>query len=431
MVAEGEMGMGTQHGPEEQENYSFMQESIKDERINLKKIVRSVLKLAGKGLVFGLAACIGFFALRPWAEEIFQKESKEIEIPGDEEQSEQEGTEDANGQEDAALQPQALTIENYRELNTALIQVASEAEKSMVSVKGIQQDESWEDAQNVSPNVTSGVIVGDNGGELLIVANYSSMKNAHLFQVELVDGTKHEATMKQKDGNIDLAVFSIAKSGITETTMNRIKIVSFGNSNVIAQGRTLIAVGSPFGYEGGMGYGIASTVNASVICADGKYNIIVTDMPASESGSGALFDSNAKLIGIIDTRTYQEDDTNTLTAIGISSIKSEIEMMSNGKSVPYVGVIGTVITEVMSETYGMPAGLFVEEVEVDSPAMKAGIQSGDIITKVDGENITSITEYHKVIIGQEAGKTIKFTGQRLGVENYVDIKFNVTVGIKQ
>ena len=71
------------------------------------------------------------------------------------------------------------------------------------------------------------------------------------------------------------------------------------------------------------------------------------------------------------------------------------------------------------------------EVAVDSPAMKAGIQSGDIVTEAAGRTISTYTDYHNTIIRQGAGQNIQIIAQRYGVESYVDIKFNVTVGIKK
>ena len=85
----------------------------------------------------------------------------------------------------------------------------------------------------------------------------------------------------------------------------------------------------------------------------------------------------------------------------------------------------------MSEAQGIPMGLYVNEVKVDSPAMKAGIQSGDIITLVGETVVSTMKDYRKAVIAQEAGNTVKLTGQRFGAENYVDIKFNVTVGVIQ
>lgn len=429
--------MDTGHGPKRElnqeqnpeqasEEYSFLQEIIKDEQKDLKKIVKKVVKWAILGFVFGMTACTGFFALKPWAETTFQRDTDKVEIPKDEEAEEVTQPETVT-----ELVQQELTMEDYRELNQVISEVAAEAKKCVVQVTGIAQDGSWANEQDAGALQSAGLIVADNGRELLILTNYSSVKSASLFQVEFADGTDHEAVLKQKDGTIDLAIFSVAKSGISEETWAQIKVAELGNSNTLQQGRTLIAVGSPFGYADGVGYGVASSVEESIVRADGKYSVIITDMPGAQKGSGFLFDTYGKVQGIIDSSFIDDGSNGILSAIGISAVKSEIELMSNGKNVPYVGIVGTVVTAEMSEAQGIPEGLYVTEVEVDSPAMKAGIQSGDVITKVGSRKVSDLEAYRKAILEQEAGKTITLTGQRRGAENYVDIKFSVTVGVKQ
>lgn len=420
--------MDTEHRPDEeknQEEYSFIQEIIKDEKMDARKLTAKIGKWLCIGFLFGAAACVGFFALRPWAETTFQKDPDKVEIPLDDENAETETPEVTDSTE------QELTIQNYRELNEQLEAVALEAEKSIVQVTGIRQDENWASGQNATLHQISGLIVADNGPELLILTRYSDMKEAELFRVKFADSTEHEAVMKQKDGNSDLAIFSVAKDGITDDTWSKIKVAVLGNSHTLTRGRALIALGSPFGYEDGIGYGVASTVDETIILADGEYRILVTDMPGTKKCNGFLFDSYGSVMGIINSDLIGKDGDGTLTVIGISAVKSEIELMSNGKNVSYVGIIGTMVTEEMSQAQGIPVGLYVTEVEVDSPAMKAGIQSGDVITEIDGKKITSVSGYHKAVIGQEAGKTINLTGQRYGAENYVDIEFHVTVGVKQ
>lgn len=414
--------METGHGPEE---YSFIQEIIKEEKINVKKVGKNVCKWTMLGLVFGMAACLSFHMLKPWAETRFQQNPDKVEIPTDDELIEDDPVVQEPEQE------QELTIDSYRELNILLGEVAVESQKSVVHVSGIKQDQSWITGVDNPSSETTGLIVADNGREILILTNYSSMKEAQLFRVEFADGSVHEGVMKQKDGTIDLAIFSVAKSGLTDDTWNQIKVAMLGRSNTFIPGRTLMAIGSPFGLKKGLGYGIASSVDEIIVRADGEYNIIVTDMPESEHGNGFLFDAYGNVIGVIDARLADEAGTSTLAAIGISDIKSEIELMSNGKNVPYIGIIGTIVTEEMSEAQGIPAGLYVNEVKVDSPAMKAGIQSGDIITSVGKTKVVTMKDYHKAVLAQEAGKTVKITGQRFGAESYVDIKFNVTVGVVQ
>lgn len=418
--------MDTKHRPDQEQNqeeYAFIQEVIKDEKVDRRNRTMQIGRWVSIGLIFGIASCIGFFALKPFWESVFQRNPSRVEIPKD------DATETMENSEDADSQEELMSIENYRELNEQLKEVAMEAEKSIVQIMGIGQNENWVASQYTSSYQTTGLIVADNGPELLILTEYSDIRDAGLFRVVFADGTKHEAVMKQKDGNSNLAIFSVAKSEIAESTWGKIKVATLGNSNVLARGSLLIALGHPFGCDEGIGYGVASSVDETILLADGEYRILITDMPKVESGNGFLFDSYGRVMGIINTDLTK--NIGTLTAMGISAIKTEIELMSNGKNVSYIGIIGTMVTEEMSEAQGIPKGFYVSEVEVDSPAMKAGIQSGDIITEIDNKKITALSGYHTAVISQEAGKTIKITGLRYGGEDYVDIKFSATVGIKQ
>ena len=192
----------------------------------------------------------------------------------------------------------------------------------------------------------------------------------------------------------------------------------------------MIAVGRPFGYDDGVAYGTASTLGETVIRADGEYEIMITDMPFSENGSGFLFDIYGKVIGYIDP-SIAGSAAGTMAAYGISDITNEIEMMSNGKHVPYAGIVGMMVTEEASELYEIPVGLYVLEVEKDSPAMNAGIQSGDVITQIGKTTVTSLDVYHDALYKLEAGFSAKFSGQRYGTEEYVDVDFTVAIGIKE
>ncbi len=120
-----------------------------------------------------------------------------------------------------------------------------------------------------------------------------------------------------------------------------------------------------------------------------------------------------------------------MTGYGISGLKSEIELLSNGQAVPYVGIRGLDVTAEI-EAQGIPEGVYVRTVETDSPAMAAGIQSGDIITEAAaGKKITSLSAYQSVLRDQKSGSKIRLKGQRQGSGGYVDISFDVTVGSKE
>ena len=103
----------------------------------------------------------------------------------------------------------------------------------------------------------------------------------------------------------------------------------------------------------------------------------------------------------------------------------------NGESVPYVGIYGTTINDTLSEAQDMPAGVYVMEINPDSPAMSAGIQNGDIIQEVAGTKISNTLSYEKAVISCKAGENVKIKGKRRGANGYVDIDFTVTIGSQE
>lgn len=116
----------------------------------------------------------------------------------------------------------------------------------------------------------------------------------------------------------------------------------------------------------------------------------------------------------------------------ISNIKDIIEFLSNGIGVPYIGVCGTDVTDSMAEERGIPKGVYVKEVEANSPAMAAGIQSGDIITQVDGTGVNSFDVYHNILMTKKGVQVLNLKGCRQGAgDEYVDIDFSVNVGTKK
>lgn len=411
---------------QEPEQYSFLQEKIKNDAVDKKKRISGIARIVGAGLIFGVAASIGFFALKPWAETKFQKDPKEITIPKDDIINEEDNT-----QKETEPVCEALTLDNYRELSSALGVVVGEAEKSMVEVWGEQENQEWSVEKMNAKDSVSGLIVANNGQELLILVNSSVLKDAQALRVRFVDNTECEAVLKKQDGNIGMAILGIPKSSIKEGTWAKIKVAQLGNSNVLKAGKTLIVVGTPFAHGSGVAYGVSSSVNQKIVRADGSYNTIVTDIAGTEKGTGTIFDIDGKVVGIIHPSLFEKENSGVLTAFGISSIKSEMELLSNAKSVPYVGVIGTIVNEELSQVHNIPSGLYVLEVETDSPAMKAGIQAGDIITSVSGTKVEALAAYHNIIMEQAVGKSLSIKGQRRGAEGYVEIGFDVTIGTKE
>ena len=118
-----------------------------------------------------------------------------------------------------------------------------------------------------------------------------------------------------------------------------------------------------------------------------------------------------------------------MTAVSISELKGVIELLSNDKPVPYLGMRISTVTEEISKDYDMPMGVYVRDVEIDSPAMEAGFQSGDVITAINGEEIMTSEDYEKLILTLNEEDTVHIDCQRQSVEGYISLEIDVVVGV--
>lgn len=320
-------------------------------------------------------------------------------------------------------------------MNTLYL-TAQEAKKSIVSVR-IKKDAEWtkEQRQKESAACAAGIIAADNGQELLILTDQSVCHSGTEWEILFSDGSSVPAVLKVQDKNRGLAVFRVLYGDVSENTRRRTKTAEFGNSNLVAQGDIVIGIGSLFGYEEGLGYGIASSVEYHEIFADGQCGVIATDIAVAQSGTGVLIDQSGKVIGLIRQGLFGENGSEypevTANALGISDLKSEMELMLNGKNVPYAGIRGVTVTKDVAEEQAIPEGLYVTEVESDSPAMASGIQNGDVIQEVNGETVTGISSFENVMLDCAVGDLVKVQGKRRGSSGYVDTEFTLNIGIKK
>ncbi len=414
-------------GPEKEPKYSFLKETIKPKPISGEKLFRQFVRIAIYGVILGAFACVGFFALKPWAQEWFRGTPDTVSIPADEEPD----TEPAENEDPEQQTVPVLDAASGSEIMDSMYELAEEGQKGIVTVKKAATAEQWGADTDQSARSVTGVITADNGQELLILADNSICSDAQSWTVTFADGSSYAASLKKQDRNTGLAVFSVPHSDISSATWNAVKVSVLGNSNLMTRGEQVIALGNMFGYANGIGYGVISSGTYKMSLYDGDCDIIATDIAAADGGTGVLLNLNGEVIGLISPDIWADRGMNTANAYAISDIKTVIELLANGQSVPYIGISGTTVTGQIQESQGMPEGVYVIEVDPDSPAMAAGIQSGDVICEVSGQTVTNLGAYQRAVLETEAGTQITIRGMRQGAEGYVEVKFTVTVGSKE
>ncbi|MCI8374764.1 MAG: PDZ domain-containing protein [Lachnospiraceae bacterium] len=421
----------------QEEEFSFVKEKIKRQRFYQNKTFRRVIFQLALAVVCGVVACLAFVVSRPWMEERFQKdERQEISLPREEEKEEEKEEEEPAVVPEEPEPPKEqivitesveLELEDYRKLYGKLKGVAEECAKSLVTVTAASNDTDWFNETYESREQTSGLLVGNNGVELLILTVYSRVQSADQLQVTLVNHSSVDAVLKNYDTVTDLAILSVNLADLPEGTMDQIQMANLGGSRNMRAGDLVIAAGSPAGVAGSVLYGnlVASGHTVSVI--DGEYELLLTDMPKASESSGVLVNLEGEIVGLLEQGYQGAGSRDTLTAYGISGVKDVIEHLSNSQDLVYIGITGADVTQERAEAQSLPVGVYITGVEMNSPAMDAGIQQGDVIVEISGQAITSISEIQKMLLKFSREQVIQVLVMRLGKEGYKEIPCSVTL----
>ena len=327
----------------------------------------------------------------------------------------------------------ALLVENYQEMYDVLGELRREVEKSIVSVTAVTSDVNWINDTLENKGVASGLIVAENGKELLILAGYEGLKDADSISVSF-EGEEKEAEVKGIDQTTGLAVLAVPLTAFSAKQKQEITYAVLGSS--IGQtlvGQPVMAIGSPVGVGGSVSYGIVTSQGTALGLLDSNYKLLTTDIYGSRNASGVLANMRGEIVGILYHDTGTDDMPNRLCGIGISELKKTVEKLSNGEEMVYLGIHGMEINTAVYQKYQLPRGAFVTNIDMDSPAMKAGLQNGDIITKADDADISSYAELVNILMRAQPEQNLKLTvaRQSQGKGEYQEMTVMVTLQEQQ
>ena len=426
--------MGEDMQNNEQKKYEFIKEKRKELPVNKKKMAMQTCYVAVLALLFGVVASFVIAFLQPKIEQMLYPEEEEyVTIPTDEVTETEfvtdtqvlETTETEKEENPIDMMLWQPTIEDYQALQNQLYAIGREANRFVVTVTGVQNDTDWFNNPYENRDEASGIIIANSSHELLILTEKKVISGAQEIYVTFSDNTTVRASMKQYDGNTGIAILSVTLSDLSQDTLNAITIAKLGNSFSVPQGTLAIAVGSPMGMNFSILTGNVTSTTNSISTIDANYKIFTTDIVASHSGSGALLNVRGEVIGIMMQDYSRQSDANILTAVAISDLKSLIEKLSNGNEVAYLGLgISTVTTEI-ENLYDIPKGVYIKEVKMDSPAMNAGLQSGDVITELNGVSISDESSYERQLLQVKPGDKVRIIIKRQSTEGYVSIRCDV------
>lgn len=283
----------------------------------------------------------------------------------------------------------------------------------------------------------SGIIIGQNDTELLVVTNNHVVEGADSLQIQFIDGETVDAAIKGTDSEKDLAVVAVKLSDIKKSTLEQIKVATLGDSDELEVGEGTIAIGNALGYGQSVTTGVVSALNREVQYENRTMKLIQTNAAINPGNSGgALLNSKGEVIGINAAKYSSSSVEGMGFAIPVTSVKDVIENLMNKETLTkvdsdkkgYLNIYGRDVTSTLSETYSVPTGVYVIEVMEGGAADKAGIEKSNVITKINGESVSSMEDLQRKLEYYEKGTEVTLTIQYAKGNEYKEKEVKVTLG---
>lgn len=285
----------------------------------------------------------------------------------------------------------------------------------------------------------SGIIVGKNETELLVVTNYHVIADSDEISVQFIDDTSIDALVKGTDSDMDLAVLAIKLSDIPQETLDQISIATIGDSESLQVGEPAIAIGNALGYGQSVTTGVISAVDRPIDMDGSTNEFIQTDAAINPGNSGgALLNISGEVIGINSNKIVESTIEGMGYAIPISSALPIIENLMSKETLEkvaaneagYLGITGVNVTTEWAEMYSMPEGVYITRIYEGSPAEQYGLKKGDVIISFDGTEISSMEELIELMAYYSKGTSVDVKVMRLNQMDYAEETVTVILGSK-
>ncbi|BBF45164.1 serine protease, DegP/HtrA, do-like [Lachnospiraceae bacterium KM106-2] len=333
------------------------------------------------------------------------------------------------------------TVEDSLNKDNVVIDVAKNAMPSIVSITSTVEVQNYFGQSGTEQGSGSGIIIKKTDDSLLIATNNHVVADAKSIHVTFNDNKTVKATVKGTDSSADLAVVTVKLSDMKKATLEKIKVISLGNSDDVKVGEMAIAIGNALGYGQSVTVGyvsakdrkISTSSSTSTEATESSMTLLQTDAAINPGNSGgALLNGKGELIGINSAKFASTSVEGMGYAIPITKAVPIINELMDREVLKssekgYLGISGSNVSETEHSTYNIPLGVLVSAVSDDGAAKAAGIKVQDIITKINGTEVTSITSLAERVNSYRVGTKVTLTVARLSEGGYKTVEIKVTL----
>ena len=435
-------------------HYAGVEQGKHKDKKKKEKKPNSFLKKAAVclslGLLFGIFAGTGMFAVQAVTGAVIGNKTVEVTesdrvILEDEDEGNTAGTQtdDTAKAGGKTVQSGIRETDNISTIVADVSQVVKEVMPAIVSINNHYTEKMSYFGQTMTSEADasgSGIIVGQNDTELLIVSNYHVIADSDELTVQFVEGSEAKASIKGTDPDMDLAVIAVPIGDVNSSTLQEIAVATLGNSDTLTVGEPAIAIGNSLGYGQSVTTGVISALNRSIQLSDGTDGTFIQTDAAINPGNsgGALLNMKGEVVGINSNKIGGSAVEGMGYAIPISAaspIIAELMLKETKNKVAeeergYLGISGISVTQEVSAAYGMPEGVYISQVYENTAAAAAGLRKGDIIVEFGGDKISSMDILQKELEFYAKGDVVDVTVMSPGVGGYESRTVELTLGNK-
>ena len=425
---------------EQEKEFQFLQEKVASKwKKRGKKFLLLTTGTVILAVIFGLIARYTFLVSEDWLMELLglkEEERTQIEFP-----SNTPIVTPSNPptpptpvvkpeQKEPVIVEQKVeaTAKDYVKMMSDIRKIADQAAKSLVTVTAIESGVDWSDKEYETETSTSGVIIGENNIDILILTQLNEVRGATRITVTFLNQTT-EALLWNYDTDYNLAILAVSLKDLNETTLETIKTAVLGESYLVTTGIPVLALGNPNGYTGSVELGMVTKKGLYTSVVDNRFEFFQMNIINYERSGGIIINFDGEIIGLISQTLKGE--SKVFTAIGISKLKPIIEQLANKTDRIYFGIIPEELPKEVLKEAELSYGIYVNDVMTDSPAFEAGIRRSDIISSINDTDMVSVGTFTSLLKEIKPEETVTVKVKRLVKQVYKEIEFSVTLMKKE
>lgn len=395
--------MGDEEKRMEQERRSFIKEQIAPKkRAGTKKLLRKIGTAAILAVVFGLVSgfvlvvSMNFFAERLEDKSGLVQEITGVVAPGSEEMDDTDYTATDHVNQPSGLDDDVLAM--YENTSSSLTALGQSCNRSIVAVLSLAESTDWFQSTTKARDEMYGLCVRKDVNKTYFLTYSGILHTADRLRVRFPDGEWADADIVCEDALLDLGVVSVWNRNIPETTYNNLSVTAFDYRSDLVVGTAVLTAGNPNGIMYTNDFGRIKNAGIRAEMVDGNVELYNTNILVQDGGYGVVFNFEGEVIGIL-TKSFEDlTGSKECTFIGAHSIESALAFLIRGRERPYTGMKASEVDAKKAKSLGIEGGLYISELESDSPLLKKGARNGDVVLSVQGKKISSWDEFNTELL---------------------------------